>query len=313
MIELLMIALFGGQGLENRPQNTVEMPTIAIIEPAKLPQQINDQTKPALLNDPKLSVLAQDLNSGKILFTKDADKIRNIASLTKIMTFLVIYENHKLDEIVTVEDKATRTIGAQIDLYAYEKLKVSTLLEAILIPSANDAARALAMFDAETEAAFVEKMNKKAKALGLNSARFYNSTGLDLYSGGEDCNEFTGENCEESYGNQMSAEDLMKLTRIALRYNYFREIIQKDHFYGTSIDEEFFHEKPSTNQLILDEDFKNSKGVKTGYTYLAGQCFINLGQNNAGDELLTIVLGSSDRFSESKKILLWILDNFDWR
>ena len=71
------------------------------------------------------------------------------------------------------------------------------------------------------------------------------------------------------------------------------------------------HQKVSTNKLL--GTFVGSKGVKTGYTGLAGQCFINLSEDEAGRELLTVVLGSTDRFGETKNLLTWILDSFEWR
>lgn len=309
MLELLLLALWGNDSQEflANPQTVLEqtLPGIGFIDPSKIPQKKVQKLAPKLIEDPGLSVMAKDLSSGKILFEKDLDITRNIASLTKIMTYLIIRESHDLSTVVMVDPVATKTYGAQIDLYGYEQLTLETLLEAILIPSANDAAQALAIFDAGSEAAFVKKMNEKAKVLGLSTAQFYNATGLDI--------EEKSENgaATESYGNKMSARDLMKLTRIALKDDFFRKTVAQKHFYGTSVDEKFFHEKASTNQLL--ETFVGSKGIKTGYTLLAGQCFINLSENNSGEEIITIILGSSDRFTETKNLMSWILDSFWWQ
>lgn len=315
MLELLFLAFFGTQSQDFLAQQTppTVLPKIEIVEPAKLPSKKAQKIAPKLLEDEALSIWALDIGSGKTLFEKKSNRAQPIASLTKLMTFLVIMQNHDLDEIVTISPKATRTYGAQIDLYDYEKLTVKTLLEASLIPSANDAAKALAIFDAGTEDEFVEKMNQYAKKFELHSTQFFNATGLDIYEGGENCNPFTGEDCEKTYGNLASARDLMKLTRILLRNDFFRETVKKKHFYGTSTDEQFFHEKASTNQFLNDKNFINSKGVKTGYTLLAQQCFINLSEDSDGNEILTVVLGSSDRFGETKNLMLWILDSFVWR
>ncbi len=315
MLELLFLAFFGtkSQNFLIQQNHSMVLPKIEIVEPAKLPSKKAQKIAPKLLEDDALSIWALDIGSGKTLFEKKSNRPQPIASLTKLMTFLVIIQNHALEEIVTISPKATRTYGAQIDLYDHEELTVKTLLEASLIPSANDAAKALAIFDAGSEEAFVKKMNQYAKKFELHSSQFFNSTGLDIYKGGKNCDQFTGQNCEKNYSNIASARDLMKLTRILLRNDFFRETIQKKHFYGTSTDEKFFHEKASTNQFLNDKNFINSKGVKTGYTHLAQQCFINLSEDSSGNEILTVVLGSSDRFGETKNLMLWILDSFVWR
>ena len=93
---------------------------------------------------------------------------------------------------------------------------------------------ALAIFDGGTEVEFAEKMNQMAAKLELKSAKFWNATGLDLQT----------EN-GEIRTNQMSARDVSKMTRIALRNPFFAAAVQQPHFYGTSVDERFFHEKAS--------------------------------------------------------------------
>lgn len=309
MLELLLLAFISTESNQAVSQHhTAHLPQIEILELSKLPTKTAGKIAPKLLEDPQLVVLAKDLNSNKTLYRQDANRAQNIASLTKLMTFLLIYENYSLDEVVTISPIAAQTEGAQIDLYAYEKMSIRTLLEAILIPSANDAARALAIFDSGSEDLFAKKMNQRAQKLNLKSAKFYNSTGLDIE---QDCVE--GDNTCESqfYGNEMSANDLMLLTRILLKNDFFRATIQKQNFEGTSADGKFFHTKKSTNQLF--EHFIGSKGVKTGYTELAGQCFINLSENKTGEEIITIILGSSDRFGETVNLMSWVLDSYEWR
>ena len=77
------------------------------------------------------------------------------------------------------------------------------------------------------------------------------------------------------------------------------------------MDEKFFHEKASTHQLF--DAVVNVKGVKTGFTRLAGECFVALGETSDGHEILTVILGSPDRFGETKKFLSWIYDSFEWK
>ncbi len=302
MLEYLLFALFSSSGQDMMSQmQTQPLPQVEIIVPVELPHLEAGRIAPKLLADERTAVLAQDLSSKKILVEKRADRAQPIASITKIMTALVIMEDHELDEVVSVPLVATETEGVSIGVYQYEKLTIETLLEASLIPSANDAAVALAVWDAETEADFALKMNKKAEELGMTTAHFVNATGLDMWN----------EKDQIWYGNKMSARDVARMVRFALQDDFFRETVAQRHFWGTSADGEFLHEKKSTNQLF--DTFLNLSGVKTGYTVLAGQCFVSLGTNKQGKEILTVMLGSSDRFGETKKLLSWVYDAFTWK
>jgi D-alanyl-D-alanine carboxypeptidase len=312
VIEWLLLAYFSdsGQTFLSTPALTPRS-EIVLIQPSAVPTKSVEKLEPKLLSDPDLAIFAQDLGSGKALFKKSSQTAQPIASLTKIMTYLIIKEEHDLDEIVTVPLEATRVSGVKVGLYQFERLTVETLLEALLIPSGNDAAVALAIFNAGTEDDFAVKMNQKAAQLGLKSAEFHNASGLDIFEvvcSDEACNDVLD---EKVFGNLMSAQDLALMTRFALKDDFFRSVVLKDEFYGTSVDGEFAHEKKSTNQLL--GTFLNSKGVKTGYTELAGQCLVNLSEDEFGREILTVVLGSSDRFGETTNLLTWIWDSFTWR
>lgn len=300
MLEWLLFAFLSNSGTDLISAEDFSLPQIEILQPAKIPRKKATKVAPKLINNEKTAILAIDMRTRKTLLSKRENRPQEIASLTKIMTSLIILENHNLDEIVTFPLEATKVIGAKADFYQYEKLTVKTLLEAALIPSANDAAMALAIFDAGSEEKFVKKMNRKAKELGLNSAKFYNPTGLDHYD----------EKNDEWVGNKMSANDLASLAKLTLQNKFFRQTVNKRSFQGTSVDGKFFHEKASTNQLF--DTFLNLKGVKTGYTELAGQCFISLGETKDGNDIMTVVLGSSDRFGETKNLLSWIYDSFVW-
>lgn len=312
MLEWLALAFFSDAGQEFLSYRAVaDVPGIEILEPAAVPIKSAEKLEPKFLGDPFLAVYAQDLASGKVLFTHDENRAQPIASLTKMMTYLVIKAEHDLDEVVTIPYEATQVEGAKAGLYAYEKVSVATMLEAILIPSGNDAALALAIHNAGSEAEFAVKMNQMARKIGLKSAQFHNASGLDILEvvcEDETCDEVLE---EKVFGNTMSAFDVALLARTALQDEFFRTTVAKPEFYGQSVDEAFVHEKASTNQLL--GSFVGSKGVKTGYTGLAGQCFVNLSEDEAGREILTVVLGSSDRFGETKNLLTWITDSFVWR
>jgi len=259
MLEFLLLAILAqNQNGLLSSQEIGRLPEIEALAPVSLPQKKPEQVAPQLLKNPATAVLAFDDASGKVLLEKHATRSQPIASLSKLMTALIILENHELDEVVTIPFEATEINSSTIDVYQYEQMTVRTLLEASLIPSANDAALSLAIYHSGTEAGFAKAMNEKAQELGLDSAEFFNATGLDIFSSsveevrvGEEIASsvqrlYKNEEQEKVKGNKMSARDVLTLMRLLLKYDFVRETIAKDHFYGTSVDEKFFHEKPST-------------------------------------------------------------------
>ena len=146
-------------------------------------------------------------------------------------------------------------------------------------------------------------MNQAAQELNLSSAQFWNATGLDIYpdKGKEG----------DVRGNQMSAYDISILARVLLRDDFFVRSIRQPVFSGSSVDGKFYHTKKSTNQLL--GSFLSIKGLKTGYTILAGECFVALGETSDGNEVITVVLGSDDRFGDTTRLLSWIYEAFEWK
>lgn len=259
---------------------------------------------PLLDHHERLSYLSIDLETGQPLLSFRSHRPQYIASISKLMTALIILENHSLEEKVIVPPEAHQTEGSKIELYAQEVLTVKTLLEALLISSANDAAIALAHHHSGSEEKFAEKMNQKAQEMGFTSSYFYNSSGLD------EIQEFPDNRPFEIYGNQMSAQEIAQLSQKIWNYDFVRETVSKPIFQGTSVDGKFFHEKKTTNQLL--GNFLDIKGLKTGFTYLAGECLVTIGETPQGREILTIILGSNDRFDESKKVTAWVYDAYHW-
>ena len=254
---------------------------------APLPQKISDKE----INLEARSFISQDLKTAKILAEKES-KIRiPMASTTKIMTAVVVLENTKPDDIVTVSQNAVSTYGQGIGLRPGEKLKVESLLYAALLNSSNDASVALAEHISGTEQEFVKLMNKKAQELKLTGSNFTNASGLD------------------NPNHYSTVLDLLNLTRYALQNEKFQEIVRTKEKTITSL-EGLNHNLKSSNKLMGNSGF-NIIGVKTGYTEEAGECLITLAENN-GNEVLTIVLNSLDRFNETKKLLKWSFDSYKW-
>ena len=125
------------------------------------------------------SVIAMDNQTGEILYEKNLHTRRQIASITKLMTAIIILEENDLDSIVTVPQKANYADGSQMFLRTGEQITVENLLYGLLINSANDSAETLAEHNAGSLDAFVEKMNKKALDLGLINTHFQNPVGYD--------------------------------------------------------------------------------------------------------------------------------------
>ncbi|OGJ60799.1 hypothetical protein A3A67_04175 [Candidatus Peribacteria bacterium RIFCSPLOWO2_01_FULL_51_18] len=219
--------------------------------------------------------------SGEELRSINPDQKRPTASLAKIMTALLILENHRLDEIVTISEIAETVRGSSVGLKPGQHFSVGALLKAILIPSANDAAYALAVFHSRSIPAFAQAMNDRALTLGLKNTHFSNPAGLDN-------------------GEQYSTpRDMAWLTMSALRNPAFRKTV------GTRSAKIFSEEGReidirNTNELLHYNP--DVFGVKTGTTDAAKECLVVL-FNIRNHPYLLVLLGSQDRYTDSLYVL----------
>ncbi len=233
---------------------------------------------------PKLSAsgaILVDGLSGQEIFSVNPDLRRPMASLTKIMTALLVLENHRLNEVVTVAPIAENIGGSTVGLKPGDRFSVAHLVEALLLPSANDAAYALAIFDRRSVGSFVKTMNERAAALGLKNTHFANPAGLD------------------SPMQFSSPRDLAWLTMAALKNSYFRQTV------GTRTAEIASSEGKTFGLLNTNELLKSNDGVygvKTGTTDRAGECLIVLFRENDRPYLL-VLLGSKERYTDSQRII----------
>lgn len=239
------------------------------------------------------SVYSIDLESGAPLFMRDIFTRRPIASIAKLMTAMVILDNHSLNEKIKVSKNATKQEGSRMWLAAGEAISVENVLTGLLINSANDAAVALAEFDAGSEENFVRKLNMKAVALGLKNTSFSNAKGFD------------------ADGNYSTAYDTIIFSRAALDYPFIRKITAIKKGGVTSLNGKMKHALESTNDLLENPYFKII-GLKTGHTPASGESFVSLAAGPNGREILTVMLNSPDRFKETKILLDWIFRNFDF-
>lgn len=236
------------------------------------------------------AVFVKDLVSGAILYQKDANFALPIASTTKIMTALVASEYFKQDSPLTVRVGAT-VGGAKVGLFSGEDLSFRSLLYGMLLNSGNDAAFTLAENYPGGVLGFISAMNKKAALLNLQNSHFDNPAGFD------------------SPHHFSSAKDLTLITEEALKNSSLAKIFATKETDIVSLDKKYTHKLANLNRLL--SQVKGVLGVKTGYTEGAKENLVTY-VNRDGHQILTVVLGSNDRFGESTKLIEWIYDNFSW-
>ncbi len=253
--------------------------------------QILDTTVPQPFINAK-SALVYDTRSGRFLFEQNSRQKLPIASLTKLLSAVIILENLKLEDIVTVPQEALRVDEERQTLYLGEKISVENLLRMMLIESSNDSAFALAFFAQDKGFNFVEKMNEKANQLGMADSSFLDPAGLN----------------DDAHS---TANDLVKLAKYALKYNLIWNFLSEKNIIVKSADGKIEHNVQSTDQLL--GVIPDIVGGKTGYTDGALGCMLLVvdipGKN---DKIISIVLGASDRFGETSKLVNWVKTAYSW-
>jgi len=216
------------------------------------------------------------------LWAGQADKRLPPASLTKVMTALLVLEAYRPTQIVTVSPSAAQATGSRIRLKSGDQLSVEALLAATLIASANDACTALAEFNARSVGAFVTKMNARAQTLGLGNTHFTNPCGFDA---------------AEHYS---SANDLARIARAALAHPEFAELVAKPEAEIATVDGRRRFRFKNKNALI--GNYAPAVGVKTGYTSRAGKCLIVLARKE-GAQVLLVMLNAKSRWWDAIGII----------
>lgn len=240
------------------------------------------------------SALLVDLETGRTLFSLDPSERRPIASLTKIMTAYLVLSRTAPGEMVTVSEGAASgtVVGiSSLGLVAGERIPVRSLLYALLLQSANDAAVALAEHVSGTVEAFVELMNRAAVRLGLDRTSFASPNGLD----------------DTGYS---TARDLVRLTRAAMRVPGFADVVAtRTH----SIPGPAGEPRVVQNRNVLLWLYPGATGVKTGFTTPAGFCVVATAERD-GERLLVVVLGEpGEPFSDAAALLNYGFAAFERR
>jgi serine-type D-Ala-D-Ala carboxypeptidase (penicillin-binding protein 5/6) len=204
------------------------------------------------------------------------------ASLTKVMTTLLVLEKAGVEDVVTVPHKASSETGTRLRLQPGEKFYVIDLLAAALLGSANDACHALAAHVSGSEASFVNLMNARARELGLANTHFTNACGHDHLQ------------------HHSTAHDLAVLAEVALKNPVFAKMVSLVEAEIRTIDGKRTFRLENKNELI--GRYPGAVGVKTGFTPRAGKCLIALAERD-GNQSLLVLLNAPDRWWTATRML----------
>lgn len=207
------------------------------------------------------SYILADFKTGQILKEYNIDEVVEMASISKLMSYLVIMDevskgNISLEDIIKIDKDTTKIKGSSFELKAGEEFTVEELLEAAIIVSGNDATYALAKHVAGTEEKFVKMMNNKTKEIGLKTAIFYNSTGLPA--------------SRKSVQNKMSTREIFELSRYII--SKYPQILDITTIKSIEVPSREFFQR-NTNPFLME--IKGVDGLKTGFTNKAGYCYVS--------------------------------------
>ncbi|MFA4930975.1 MAG: D-alanyl-D-alanine carboxypeptidase family protein [Patescibacteria group bacterium] len=238
------------------------------------------------------SAVVIDVDTSAILYTKNADEQRAMASVTKLMTAVVALDNIDMGEVITIAAADTNVEPVVMGLLPGEEIYAGEVLKGLLIKSGNDAALTLARVGGDGSVdSFIGSMNQKAAKLGLRNTHFVNPHGLD------------------ADGQYSSARDLALLAKYAMQNPTIVDIVRTKEMTVTSVSGDVSHYLQTTNELL--DSYLNVQGVKTGFTDNAGQVLITQAEKD-GHRVMAVVMNSPDRFQESKILLDWGFNNFYW-
>ena len=216
--------------------------------------------------------VVMDMDSGRVLASRSMHEEKLIASITKIMTCIIVIENSNLDKEITVGEEILKMYGTNIYVEVGEKLKVIDLLYGLMLRSGNDAAITLAVNTSGSEEEFVKLMNKKALEIGMKNTKFSNAHGLD-----------------DDSRNYSTAYDMALLSRYSYKNEIYRKIINtKKYISKSSLKTYVWY-----NRMSLLNNYKYCLGGKNGYTPRAGKTLVSVAKKD-GVTLTIVSLDDND-------------------
>jgi serine-type D-Ala-D-Ala carboxypeptidase (penicillin-binding protein 5/6) len=237
------------------------------------------------------SAILIEQTTGRVLFEKDAHTKHRIASITKIMTAILAIESGKMDEMVTVSNRAVRAEGSSIYLKPNEKIKLKHLVYGLMLRSGNDAAVAIAEHVAGSVEGFVFLMNQKAAEIGMTNTEFANPHGLD--------------DAENHYS---TAYDMALLMRYAMQNEEFRKISGTKVYRAPNPDEKWDRVWRNKNKLLTNL-YEYCTGGKTGYTKRAKRTLVTTASKE-GLDLIAVTLNDPDDWNDHIAMYEYGFDNY---
>lgn len=270
----------------NLKEKPIDLPRVNSKQFPKIPILNEGASFPVLSAQ---AALAVDLDSGVPFYEKNPDSPLLPASTTKIITALVALDTYPLDYVVKVGKVFIE--GQKMGLAYGEEMKVEDLLYGLLVYSGNDAAEVLAQSFPGGREAFINAMNEKAKELSLTNSKFYNPSGID------------------GNGQVTTARDLIRASEVAMRNPEFSKIVGTKFVTVQSVDGKIAHRLSNINELL--GKVPGVLGVKTGWTENARENLVTYLERD-GHKVMIAILGSQDRFGETKELIDWIDANYTW-
>ncbi len=234
------------------------------------------------------SCVLMDSDSGRVLYAKDENNPRLIASITKIMTAILAIESGRLEEEVTVGEEVLTIYGSNIYIELGEKMKLLDMVYGLMLRSGNDAAIVIATFIGGTEEKFAEMMNKKAKEIGMTNTVFHNSHGLD-----------------EVTQNKSTAYDMALLSSYASHNETYMKIVGTKKYTVQTDKKSYLW----TNRNKLLSLYEYATGGKTGYTPSAGRTLVTNASHN-GLNLTAVTLNDGNEYVSHETMYEYGFENY---
>ncbi len=232
------------------------------------------------------SAILMDMDTKRILYSKNINEQRSVASISKIMTAILAIESNHLDDVVTIGDEIDASYGSGIYIEKGEKMRLRDLVYGLMLRSGNDASYAIANYVGGDD--FVEMMNAKAKEIGMVNTKFNNPNGLD-----------------EEAGNYSTAYDMALLTSYASKNKEYQKIVgTKEYTLKTN---KKSYKWTNKNKLLFNYDY--ATGGKTGFTRKAKRTLVTTASKNKLN-LVAVTLVDGDDFNDHEKMFEYGFDNY---
>ncbi|MDR0739253.1 MAG: D-alanyl-D-alanine carboxypeptidase [Oscillospiraceae bacterium] len=258
------------------------------------------ETNASIKSSNKLSVSAQsailmDASNKVVIFKKNENQEKPIASTTKIMTaLLTVEEVQKNNRIIKITDKMVPVEGSSMYLKEGDELPLLSLAKGMLTVSGNDAAQSAAIAISGSIPKFAKLMNKKAKEIGMKNTHFVTPSGLD--------------DTDEEGDHHSTAYDMALLGIHAINNKSFLEICSKKICEVPFTVPDIVKKMPNSNRLL--RDYKDCFGIKTGFTKIAGRCLVSGAERN-GVKLVAVTLNDKNDWNDHKKMLNYGFDKIE--